>query len=795
MTLLSSKIISQESTLSGLILDSQSIQPLENVLVYSSISNQSETSDSSGIFNFRLKNTKQDLVFSLFGYQTKILNPLEIDTTGYIVYLSPLNTMLQEVTVYSNSGDNKLNHTTSLSLKSDLITKISNAMPDVLRALQALPGVSTNNEFSAEYNVRGGNKDENLILLNGVEFNDAYHLKGAPNASIGVFHADLIEKVSLTSGGFSAKYGDRLSSVAAIKFREGDLENYKGSFTLSMAFVDGTLEGPLWKNASFIFGFRKTYMEYILDITDFGYEDIKTAQPSFYDIQGMLNYNLAKNSKLRLSFLHSGDRLKYNPISKTSFNEYKELVNDKIADIRTESFQYEDLNGSYYLSLIDLQNTTIIGNSAFLNISLSYTEQIDDESRIWGTKFTKDIFSDQEYFDNKVRDDITIIDLNTKTLSFQSSLDIQSTPFIHNKFGFSYKKLEYKDSFDYTKSAINTSNTLTYPEVLTEDYGYVGLDYRNDSLRVSSHKIAGFMESIFQIGNDLLVNLSGRIDYFDINKQTSLSPRLNMAYSIGDNTVLRGAVGKYYQSPIISQIAYSEPSDTNTKSQSAIHYVIGIEHDFKLAKDNSSELIIKLDAFYKNYRNLISSFFAHSDRLAYTRQNDAVGLAKGLDVYLALKLPFLYSWLSYSYLISEEDVINDEFGAYPRLSGQEHTLSWVTDFKLGKGWNINTKYYYGSGYPYAEKQLYYESETEEYFWRNQYTTTKFLPFYQRVDLRISKEYIFESLILKTFLEVSNLTNHKNVRGYEYNYDEIGNPEKYEITLWPILPSFGIRLEF
>ena len=245
----------------------------------------------------------------------------------------------------------------------------------------------------------------------------------------------------------------------------------------------------------------------------------------------------------------------------------------------------------------------------------------------------------------------------------------------------------------------------------------------------------------------------------------------------------------------MSQVAYSEPSDTNTKSQSAFHYVLGLEQDFELTSDKSSLLKLRIDGFYKDYTNLISAFFAHSDRLAYSRKNDAIGFAKGIDIYLSLKLNNFLTWFSYSYLESEEDVLEDEFRSYPRLSAQKHTFSWITDINLGKDWSLNTKYFYGSGYPYAKKELYYEAETDEYFWRNQRLNSDYLPAYQRLDLRISKNFVFKNISLKTFLEVSNAFNYKNVRAFDYSYDENGSPQIYEITLWPILPSFGIRIQF
>ncbi len=788
---------SQNKTVSGYVIDGQTNQPLPFANVIIEDKDLGTTSDRSGYFELNITGKSEKVIVSYLGYKSEKINVNEFSPDiPKIISLYSKGLLLQEVAVFSavSSKNNRI-EASSLSLQSDQIEKIANAMPDVLRSFQALPGISVNNEFSAEFNVRGGNKDENLIRVNGAQVYEPYHIKEAPNASVGVFNVDLIDNVNIITGGFSARYGDRLSSVANIDYREGSLSGYKGAATLSLAFVDGYLEGPLFNKGSFIVGARKTYMEYVIDLTDFGYENIRRADPSFYDIQGLVSYPLSNSDKLRFSFLYSADNFKYNPTSMNTIKEFTESINNTTANVKTSSTSYENQKADYYSTLLDLQSINFLGRNAFLKTSISYYDQRDNEFRMWGTSFNKDILAGNNYFDYKKREDTTDISLTINTLEFQSSLDYQITPFYETKSGFSYKNIIYKDLFDYTKNAVNISNTLTYPDTLIENYGYKGLDYRNDSLKVSSFKLAGYFENIIQIGDNFLINAAGRLDYFDMNKQLTFSPRISAALSNDYGTVIRGAWGHYYQSPIYTQLKYSEASDTNTKAQKAIHYILGIEQNIDLSKGSLSTLKLKVDLYYKDYRNLISSFFSHADRLAYSRENDAVGYARGIDVYALLNIPGFYSWISYSYLVAMEDKTNDDYGEYPRLTGQVHTLAWISDISLGNNWSFNTKLYYGSGYPYAEKVAVYNEDTDEWFWVKEGTNSKYLPEYSRIDFRISKDFNFRNFKLKTFIEISNALNHKNVRGYEYSYTDRGKPIAREIVLWPVLPSFGIRVEF
>ena len=320
-------LYSQKKNISGYVADSYTKRVLEFVNVAVDGPNQGTVTDEHGYFKLEINGNSGNVIISHLGYRSEIIKikDFESDYPKYVELIYK-ELLLQEIAVYSsNTNSNNEFQVSSSSLENDQISKISNAMPDALRSIQALPGISVNNEFSAEFNVRGGNKDENLIEVNGTQVYEPYHLKEAPNASVGVFNVDLIDRVNIITGGFSARYGDRMSSVANIDYREGNNQNYSGAGTLSLAFVDGYLEGPFLNKGNFIIGARKTYMEYVIDMTDFGYENIRSADPSFYDVQGQIAYPLGKSDKLKLNFLHSADNFKFNPKPETSFDYYESL--------------------------------------------------------------------------------------------------------------------------------------------------------------------------------------------------------------------------------------------------------------------------------------------------------------------------------------------------------------------------------------------------------------------------------------------------------------------------------------
>ncbi|MBK8946196.1 MAG: TonB-dependent receptor [Ignavibacteriae bacterium] len=763
---------SNDSTIfiNGIILDSQTNEPLPFANIGVNNSSLGTSSDADGNFSIKANSQSAELIFSYVGYKTSTikLENLKSDEINFI-FLNPISINLQEVTVFSNSlNPSELTQLSNLSLQSERIREISSAMPDILRSVQALPGVVVNNEFKADFNVRGGNQDENLVLVNGTQVYEPYHIKEAANASVGIFNVDLMKKVDIITGGFSAKYGDKMSSVLNIEYREGNKVKYSGAASLSLAFLDGYIEGPISENSSFIFGVRKSYMEYVLSLID--YEDIKSVKPSFYDLQGVVSYSLSPKNKLLFEFIHAGDDFSYKP--------------ERIYSTKIEN---EINTANYFSTLLDVKSKNILSSKTLLNFEISYYDQIDEENRLFNR------FENINYnnFDSLQTIRLTYDSLRIKTLEFKSELNYQLNSFYEIQNGFSFQNINYEQNANDFWTYIGNRNN-TNP-VIKDTLTRIGSYGNEKPIDVSSYKFAAYLENIFSFTNSLTVNLGGRIDYFDINKELTFSPRINTAYKFEDGTLLKAAWGFFYQSPIYAQLSSSVSSDTNTQSQKSIHYILGLEKQFNFADNYFFKL--KLETYYKDYSNLISSQFGVFERLTYSRENDAIGNSKGIDLYAILNYDFFYGWLSYGYMQANENKLNDNYGEYPRYTNQTHTISLVTNFAFGNNWNLSLKAYYGSGFPYTPKTAVKDEQTGIWDWKSGEIHSADLPAYKRVDLRISKIFVFNKFRLNTFLDVSNVFNFKNVQRYEFDNPGLSKPSSEEILLWPIIPSFGIRFEF
>jgi hypothetical protein len=794
-------LYAQSYNVSGVVRDAVTKEPLvaANVLVVGT--RIGTVTNDHGRFAVSLTAGQYQIQCSYVGYKTAVVDfTLERDVE-LSLELHSLDILLQDMTVFASQEGNGTSQeeVSMLSLQSETITKITSLMPDVLRSVQMLPGVSNDNEMSAKFNVHGGDVNENLVLINGTQVYEPYHVKEAQNASIGIFDVAMMKKMDLMTGGFTARYGDRMSSVLSIEYREGDNNRMRGQASMSLTDGNVLLEGPVGGDGSFIIGARQSYLKYEMQILD--------VQPglhiSFYDVQGVLSYRLAPQHKLMLKFIHAGDNFGEDP-SMDAGNAYTSpfyTSNGKYSGSFAQMWKdTSESHAHYNSSMVALQSLNILSGETVLRSELSYYDQLESEHS-WGqnhyefvfhsSSFTPDVF--YRNTTNKVYDN----SLRIRTVELNSSCDMQILPFYALKTGASYQRIFYYQDFVFGRTISEFTNNNAYPDTVSSVRNQNFLDNALGSIDAQSYKLSGYIEDIVQVGEKTIINLGGRFDYFDLNKDLTWSPRLNLAHRISPDLTLRVAWGHYEQSPIYQQLRSSIASDTNTQSQRAIHYVLG--GDYRIVADGEHRrfLSVKVEAYHKTYSNLISSTLSSSGTITYSRKNDAIGRATGLDLQLICSVPGFSGWISYSLLNAEQRLTqSDTIGAYfPRNTDQRHTLAVVTDFDLGSGWGVNARFVYGSGYLYTPSVAVYNSALSTWTWQSSSPNSAYLPAYRRLDLRGSKDFVLLGMSASAFLDVSNVLNFTNVSGISYGFNNNGYPQTRNVVLYPIIPTLGVAVRF
>ncbi|RPI05003.1 MAG: TonB-dependent receptor [Ignavibacteriae bacterium] len=779
----------------GTVCDASTNEPLAFASIVVDGTLQGTMTDANGKFTLTIAQDTSHLRCSYVGYKTEVIACSGRQGVPMLIRMVSIDMLLQDVTVYAHRIDeSEQTEVSVLSLQSDNIKNITSAIPDVMRSIQMLPGVSTNNEFSAKFNVRGGNQDENLVLVNGTQVYDPFHIKEAPNASIGIFNVDMIKKMDLITGGFTARYGDRMSSVLNIDYREGNRDRIKGTASLSMTNFDAVVEGPIGEHGTFILGGRKSYLEYA----------IKMLQPDpdvnigFYDVQGVVGYAVSPRQKLMLKFIHAGDDYSYLPIRKyqapTTWTYYQ---NGYPVQNKQQWNDSAHSDANYYSSMVTLQSTNILSPSAILKSEISFYDQRDAENSYRGESGRWEaLYMQNTYFYNYLSENFYRNHLRIQTLELNSTIDMQISSTYGIKSGLSYQHLKYDQDqvqrYFYDASWNNDNHFPDTTRQLTDN----AYDNLFSKISTQSYKYSGFLENNIQWNEQVLVNIGGRFDYFDLNKDLTWSPRINVAYRTGMGMVVRAAWGYYYQSPIYRQIGSPIASDTNTQSERAIHTIVGIDYNFMTDPTDQHFLKLKIEGYRKQYDRLISAMQNGEGLVYYSRKNDATGNAWGIDGCLTYSGSGFYGWLSYGYLTSNQQLIHDTIGhSFPRSTDQRHTLAATGEIELGSRWLVNLRFVYGSGYAYTPSVAVFDKQKNFWVWQQSNPNSDYLPAYKRVDLRLTRDLEIFGKSTSVFLDVSNLFNFSNIQAYQYRFDNNGLPRREDAKLWSILPTLGMTVRF
>jgi hypothetical protein len=779
------------------VRDYSTNEPLAFANIAVDSTQQGSAADADGRAELELAPGRYTIRCAFVGYKTERI-PVTLDGDADLsVVLRESDVVLQDVTVFAHRvGDGEQTEVNALTLQSDAIKRVTSLIPDVMRSVQMLPGVSTNNEFSSRFNVRGGNQDENLVLVNGTQVYDPFHVKEASNASIGIFNAEMIRKMDLMTGGFTARYGDKMSSVLDIEYREGSREHFSGSASLSLLDVNALVEGPMGEHGSFIIGGRKSYFEYVMKMIDAD----RNIHPSFYDVQGVFAYAPSPAGKLMLKLIYSGDDFFEDPHRNTGPLQ-QWTGNDNTGAhfvVRQRSNDTSESHATYYSTMAALQYSHILSSEALIRSEVSVYDQRENENAWREYLYAYRAENPQTtYFYNSDRVDEYRNSLLIRTYEANTALDLQLLPAYGVKAGVSYQWIEYFQNLLDRQTIDEFTNEYHMPDTTLSHRIENASDAVSGGVNTRSYKAAGYLENIMQVSDRLLVNAGLRADYFDLNRGLTWSPRLNLSYNAGRGLTVRAAWGHYYQSPVYRQLAYSTASDTNTQAQHAVHVIAGINYDLELDHSSMKFLRFRIEGYRKTYDHLITASVTSQGVVNYSRKNDAEGRSSGLDVQVIYSAPAFYGWISYGYLFARQtSMVDGHLATFPRYTDQRHTLAVTGECDLGKDWRVNSRFVYGSGYPYRPSYAVMNTVKRVIEWiPDPLPNSQYLPSYARVDMKIAKDFDLFGWTASAFLDVSNLFNTTNIQAYRYQFTSQGQPYREDVKLWPILPTVGFAVKF
>lgn len=708
-------------------------------------------------------------------------------------------------------GPAEVESAAELPVRPAAVMAVAGAADNVFRTLQTLPGIAATNEFDSRLSVRGGSPDENLTILDGVEVHNPYRLFGLTSA----FNPELVTAFDLYAGAFSARYGDRLSSLLVVENRAGTRERgFAGSTAASLTDANAVFEGQLpGRRGSWILAGRRTYYDLVAD------QIVDTDLPSFGDLQGRLDWQLRPDTRLSAFALLSREA------TDASFEgdrpgEQGAFVTDA----------QNDLVGLELRTLLGARvgSRTIV--SWYLNRdTLGADAQFRDEQR------RSNAPADDVGF--RLADVVFARDLDVRDLAVRQELALTAGRHVVD-LGFELHQLRTRTAWriegDRNPGQANGSSVQ----------GGAGLPDELDS-SLDAARVGAWLQDRFSAGADVTIEPGLRLDWSGVNRRTTLSPRLGATWRLGRATRLRAGGGLYTQSPGYEKLIQSDyfvdlSSDLGRqlRHERAWHAVLGLERDL------GASLTARVEGYWKSFDDLVVgrletdaerlarlSRYDFPAELASSVPTDAVitsypenasrGRSYGWEVFVQRRPApgaKLSGWASYSFGRAQRD----EYGrTLPFDYDRRHSATLVGSWRFAPKWELGATLRAFSGFPItpvlglrvsadetpdgrlvpaldAEGRYVYETDLGGVDNLN----SDRLPAFLRLDLRLSWKPRGAAGRWIFYLDVINATNRENVGQLDprLSYDPGSPADQPRLTLAPtaaipFLPSVGVRFRF
>ena len=750
-------VLSQKSYIKGVVLDINN-NPIENVNI-SSESKAGATTNSNGFYSIEIKSlTNVNITFSHVNFKS-ISFPINLKTNEVYEFYPVMDINIEQIEEIVLNSNKRTELKSILSIDPQIIRTIKGAQPGIENLLKTLPGVNISNELSTQYSVRGGNFDENLVYVNGIEIYRPFLVRSGQQEGLSFVNSNLIKNIKFSAGGFQSKYGDKLSSVLDIEYKNPNGNNLAGNFNLLGGNI--TLNN-ISKNAkvSNILGVRYRDNSMLVNSR----ETITNYNPKFIDIQNFLTANI--NEKFSLNFLSymSVNNYNYKPQSRqTNFGTLDDPTALIVYYQGQEKDKYQTVFGAAKLNFKASVNTELsLITSAFQTSEKEYFDilaqyrlgevnnNIGDED-LGDVEFSEGIGSQLNHGRNNLNAIIYNIEHKGNYKKNDNNLE----------WSLKFTKEDIKDRIVEWEVIDSTGFSIDPPffeslgdQPYTANEGPI-VPYQN--IRKTNNTKTNRIQSYVQwsknsnIGaTEIYSNAGVRLHGWSIDNQKMnfvFSPRFQIGIKPDwkKDMIFKLSGGVYHQPPFYRELRdYSGEINYGVKAQKSIHLVASNEYSYSLW---NRPFKLTSEIYYKDMTN-VNAYTVDNVRIRYLANNNAKAYAYGLD--LRLNGEFIKgteSWFSFGYLNTKENIDNQ--GYIPRPSDQrlkfgilfQDYIPNIPDLKMYLNLVYNT------GVPGGAPS-----------YANSYDYQNRLPDYKRVDLGIS------------YVIVNGEKNYK--KGWKKNFSDL-----------------------
>lgn len=689
----------QSFMLTGKVIDENN-DPVEFASVSCAKQGKMTMTALNGTYSLQLQSADSvEIRYSMIGYKTKVRvlrRPHGKQTMQVVLHSS--DNALSEVTITGKRIETGQTQELSKEHIKNMPSTTGNAVEEMI---QSQAGVSTHSELSSQYNVRGGSFDENSVYINNVEIFRPFLVRSGQQEGISVINPDMVEKIGFSTGGYEARYGDKMSSALNIEYRRP--KRFEASATASMlgasAFVGMSNKKFSWSN-----GLRYKTTKYLLGSMDTKGE----YQPTFIDYQTYLTYSPNKRWDIKFLGNISDNHYNFTPEDReTNFGTMENVKAFKVYFDGHEKDVFRTFFGSLGITRKFGENTSLsLIASAF---NTREQEKYDIQGQYWLTQTeTSENLGVGTYFQhtrNYLKAHVESAKLLFKTK--QKKHDIEAA------FTYKWEHIN-ENSVEYE---MRDSSKYSIPHTGKDLYMIYSMRAKNT---LTANRIEAYAQDTYRFtgsaGKTLYtLNYGVRLAYWSFTKETILSPRLSLGIipAFNDNITMRFATGLYYQAPFFKEIRDTTTVNGITyaslnrkaKSQRSIHFIAGFDYRFKM---NNRPFKFTAEAYYKALGNLVP-YSVNNVKVVYYGDNMCSGHAAGLDLKLFGEfVPGTDSWVSLS-LMNTSMKLNGK--SIPLPTDQRYAVNmFFTDYFPGTTrWKMSLKLALADGLPFSAPHRELES--------------------------------------------------------------------------------------
>jgi len=632
-------------SIEGTVIDRSTHQPMPGATITVMDTQKATACDAAGAFVIKnIPVGTYQIKASMIGYLPEVKTGIVVSTgrvTMVDFELKPTVIKSDDVVVVSSGYFEKDNEepTSTKSLTPQEIRSLPGAVEDVFRVIQSMPGAGIAGAKESKLIVRGGAPDENRTLLENIEIYNPLHF-GRPGASMGglsIINTSLLKRVDFLTGGFPAKYGDKMSSVFKMQLKEGNRTDFNTDLNLNMAGFGVLMDGPVPGDGTILFSARRGFFDLLKPLVDM------SVCPAYWDMVGKATYDLGTVHRLSLLGFYYQDDLEAPADPEEGDDEWERKYNHK----RDDYGSAVGLNWRYLFSKRGYMLTTVA--------------LVANGWKSWiGTKNNPELFGDK---------------ITENEIHLKSELTYIFSNVIEVKGGLFGKTL---DSDHREWAAEDTTRT-----------GVIVPAYDVSYNPAVTYKAGFFLQSTLRPCHPLSLVTGLRYDYCELTGESKVSPRLGLSYSLNDRTTLNVAYGHYYQTPAAHQVAV-DPANLALRSSRAIHYVAGIE--YLLRHDTK----ISIEVYHKELDNVLTD-----NDTSRVITNAGSGYTRGIEFYVQKKMSSnLVGSFAYTYSVSKRQDA-DSLPEYYFEFDRPHNFTLVSGYRLSDKWQIGVKYQIASGNPYT----------------------------------------------------------------------------------------------